>query len=288
MSSNSMAVVRARVITEPSPPDSSECETGANGLMYIIVDDRETVANSYVGGLVREGVSSIGFSAGEFWDWLQSASEPDLAAVDAFLLGDFDARGSLPRAVRKRSSAPIIAMSGLKMLKNTLELFEAGVDDVVHVPIHLREILARTAAIARRRVADLPRPCENTIQVFFNGRDPEIGGSALTLPRRELRILEYMVSNHGKWLTKTQIFNAVYGIFESTFDESVIESHVSKLRKKLRDRLGFDAIVARRYVGYRLDIPAREIIEDAMQDLGEVGMLMNRPQADSALYSAGG
>lgn len=256
-------------------------------LMYIIVDDRESVTNSYVGGLVREGVSSIGFSSGEFWDWLQSASEPDLAAVDAFLLGDCDARGSLPRAMRKRSSAPIIAMSGQKMLKNTLELFESGVDDVVHVPIHLREILARTAAIARRRVGELPRPCETRIQVFFNGRDPEIAGHALTLPRRELRILEYMVSNHGKWITKTQIFNAVYGIFESTFDESVIESHVSKLRKKLRDRLGFDAIVARRYVGYRLNIPAGETIDVPMQELDEVGILLNRAHAAPAAYPAG-
>lgn len=255
--------------------------------MYIIVDDRESVTNSYVGGLVREGVSSIGFSSGEFWDWLQSASESDLAAVDAFLLGDCDARGSLPRAMRKRSSAPIIAMSGQKMLKNTLELFESGVDDVVHVPIHLREILARTAAIARRRVGELPRPCETRIQVFFNGRDPEIAGHALTLPRRELRILEYMVSNHGKWITKTQIFNAVYGIFESTFDESVIESHVSKLRKKLRDRLGFDAIVARRYVGYRLNIPAGETIDVPMQELGEVGILLNRAHAAPAAYPAG-
>ena len=127
--------------------------------MYIIVDDRESVTNSYVGGLIREGVSSIGFFSSEFWDWLQSASEADLAAVDAFLLGDSDARGSLPRVVRKRSSAPIIALSGLKRLENTLELFEAGVDDVVYVPIHLREILARTAAIARRSVGDLPRPC---------------------------------------------------------------------------------------------------------------------------------
>src|SRR3954467_12281873 len=109
-------------------------------LMYIIVDDRENVANSYVGGLVREGVSSIAFSPSEFWDWLQSANEADLAAVDAFLVGDFDARGSLPRAVRRRSSAAIIAVSSQKMLKNTLELFEAGVDDVVHAPIHLREI----------------------------------------------------------------------------------------------------------------------------------------------------
>jgi two-component system, OmpR family, flagellar system response regulator FtcR len=255
--------------------------------MYIIVDDRESVTNSYVGGLVREGVSSIGFSSGEFWDWLQSASEPDLAAVDAFLLGDCDTRGSLPRAMRKRSSAPIIAMSGQKMLKNTLELFESGVDDVVHVPIHLREILARTAAIARRRVGELPRPCETRIQVFFNGRDPEIAGHALTLPRRELRILEYMVSNHGKWVTKTQIFNAVYGIFEATFDESVIESHVSKLRKKLRDRLGFDAIVARRYVGYRLDIPAGETIDVPMQELDEVGILLNRAHIVPAAYPAG-
>jgi len=256
--------------------------------MYIIVDDREIVANGYVGGLVREGVSSIGFSSSEFWDWLQSASEADLAAVDAFLLGEFEARGSLPRAVLKRSSAPIIALSGLKMLKNTLELFESGVEDVVHVPIHLREILARTAAISRRKMGDLRRPCETKIQVFFNGRDPEIGGRALTLPRRELRILEYMVGNHGKWITKTQIFNAIYGIFESAFDESVIESHVSKLRKKLRDRLGFDAIVARRYVGYRLDIPARNAIdEQQIQDLGEVGILLNRAHAGSAVYSAG-
>jgi DNA-binding response OmpR family regulator len=256
--------------------------------MYIVVDDRESVANSYVGGLDREGVSSIGFSSSEFADWLKSASESDLAAVDAFLLGEFDARGSLPRTVRRRSSAPIIAMSALKMLKNTLELFEAGVDDVVHVPIHLREILARTAAIARRGLGEMPRPCDSRIQVFFNGRDPEIGGRALTLPRRELRILEYMVGNHGKWLTKTQIFNAVYGIFESTFDESVIESHVSKLRKKLRDRLGFDAIEARRYVGYRLDIPAAGTIEETMQDLEDVGILVSRPHSGSVVFSAGG
>ncbi|SDG56955.1 two component transcriptional regulator, winged helix family [Bradyrhizobium sp. Rc2d] len=284
MSSNS-------IVAEPghhnNQPGAQQVRSRGERLMYIIVDDRESVANSYVGGLVREGVSSIGFSSGEFWDWLQSASESDLAAVDAFLLGDCDARGSLPRAMRKRSSAPIIAMSGQKMLKNTLELFESGVDDVVHVPIHLREILARTAAIARRRVGELPRPCETRIQVFFNGRDPEIAGHALTLPRRELRILEYMVSNHGKWITKTQIFNAVYGIFESTFDESVIESHVSKLRKKLRDRLGFDAIVARRYVGYRLNIPAGETIDVPMQELDEVGILLNRAHAAPAAYSAG-
>src|SRR3954463_7345337 len=65
-------------------------------LMYIIVDDRESVTNSYVGGLVREGVSSIGFSSGEFWDWLQSARESDLAAGGALLPRGFDTPGRPP------------------------------------------------------------------------------------------------------------------------------------------------------------------------------------------------
>lgn len=241
--------------------------------MYVIVDNREDVANSYIGGLVREGVSSVSFSSVDFRDWLQSASEADLSAVDAFLLGDCDTRATLPRAVRKRCAAPIIALSGLKVLKNTLELFEAGVDDVVHVPIHLREILARTAAIARRSSGGAAQAGENSIQVFFNGRDPEIGGNPLPLPRRELRILEYMVSHQGKWLTKTKIFNAVYGIFESAFDENVIESHISKLRRKLRDRLGYDPIVSRRYVGYRLDTSTRDLMDEAIPDLSNLGLL---------------
>jgi DNA-binding response OmpR family regulator len=75
----------------------------------------------------------------------------------------------------------------------------------------------------------------------------------LALPRRELRILEHLVSHQGKWLTKTELFNAIYGLFDSSFDENVIESHVSKLRKKLRNHLGYDPIDSKRYMGYRLD-----------------------------------
>ena len=68
----------------------------------------------------------------------------------------------------------------------------------------------------------------------------------------------------------------------------MIEGHVSKLRKKLRDRLGFDAIVARRYVGYRLNIPAGEtLVDEPEQDLDEVGILLNRAHAAPAAYPAG-
>jgi DNA-binding response OmpR family regulator len=225
--------------------------------MYVIIDDRKTVANSYVTSLKREGVASIGFSSEEFMEWLGLASGSDLSAIDGLLLGDCSIRTTLPNEVRKRCGAPIIALSNLRMLEDTIALFDAGVDDVVQVPTHLREILARTAAIGRH----ICTQWENAIQVFFNGKDPEVGGSPLRLPRRELRVLEYMAIHQGKWLTKTQIFNAVYGIFESTVDENVIESHVSKLRRKLRARLGYDPIMSKRYLGYRLDPSLRNPID---------------------------
>ena len=76
-------------------------------------------------------------------------------------------------------------------------------------------------------------------------------GEVLELPRRERRILEYLVANRGKRVTKTQIFNAIYGIFDDNVDEVVVEGHISKLRKKLRLRLGRDVIDAKRYLGYQ-------------------------------------
>ena len=90
------------------------------------------------------------------------------------------------------------------------------------------------------------------IRLFPDGRPPEVAGEPLPLPRREYRILEHLVMNRGRRVTKQQLFNAVYGVFEDSVEESVIESHISKLRKKLRQRLGYDPIDSRRYLGYCL------------------------------------
>ncbi|MGP9813349.1 response regulator transcription factor [Rhodopseudomonas sp. NSM] len=220
--------------------------------MFVVIDDRQGVVNGYAAGFDREGIVSIGFSSTDFRDWLECAVSTDLGAIGAFILGDCPDRTSLPHSIRTKSPAPIIALNGMKRLNQTIELFEAGVDDVVHAPVHVREILARTAVIRRRTIGSGDRPATSEIRVFLDGRDPEIGGRTLPLPRRELRILEYFVGHQGRWLTKTQVFNSIYGVFDASFDENVIESHVSKLRKKLRGHLGYDPIESKRYMGYRL------------------------------------
>ena len=224
---------------------------GGVTVVYIVVDQRSNVISGYVSSFNREGFASLGFASEEFRDWLQTASDQDLGAVQSFLLGDFESRTAYAEIIRNHCRAPIIALSEVRSLEQTLALFTAGIDDVVRKPVHVREIIARSDAIWRRLNDPSGKAISGRLKVFFDGRDPEIDGAVLMLPRRERHILEYMVKNAGRRLTKTQIFNAIYGIFDEDVDESVIEGHMSKLRKKLRNRLGYDIIDAKRYIGYR-------------------------------------
>jgi hypothetical protein len=83
-------------------------------------------------------------------------------------------------------------------------------------------------------------------------------------------------------ITKTQIFNRVYGIFNDEIHENVIESHISRLRKRLKERLGIDPIDSQRFLGYRLkDVAA----EDALQPSIEVAptSLAQGPDASLAM-----
>ncbi|MBV9395143.1 MAG: response regulator transcription factor [Methylobacteriaceae bacterium] len=221
--------------------------------MFVIVDEREIVTSGYASRFKKEGVSSTGFCPDEFREWVGSVAEPDLGAIEAFLIGDCKARETYPRIIRERSRAPVIAMNEMHSLEQTLDLFAAGVDDVVRKPVHVREILARVGAI-QRRAAPIKEQAAivGEMKIFFDGRDPEIKGDTFPLPRRERRILEHLVVNRGKRVTKAQIFNAIYGLFDEHVEENVVESHMSKLRKKLRRKLGYDPIDSKRYLGYCL------------------------------------
>jgi DNA-binding response OmpR family regulator len=219
--------------------------------MYVVVDHREAVIAGYTSGFTREGFASMGFCSGEFRAWLATAPDEDIAFVQSFLLGDVDGRASVSQVIRNHSRAPIIAISDDRCLDRTLELFSAGIDDVVRKPVHVREIVARSDAIWRR-VNDAVAPATTgRLKVFFDGRDPLIDEEVLALPRRERHILEYLVKNSARRITKTQLFNAIYGVFNDNVDDTVIEGHISKLRKKLRQRLGHDVIDGKRFMGYR-------------------------------------
>jgi DNA-binding response OmpR family regulator len=221
--------------------------------MIVIVDDRNLVAEAYRESFGREGVSASGFSSQDFEGWVSAAADEDVRAVEAFLIGECVRPRGVASIIKSRTAAAIIAMKDVKSLASTLELFAEGVDDVVAKPCHAREILARIEAIARRaRADDQGVLVGDDIRIYRDGRDPLVRGEPMSLPRRELRILECLVNSRSRRVTKSQIFSYVYGLFDQEIDETVIESHVSKLRRRLRQRLGYDPIESRRHLGYRL------------------------------------
>ncbi len=241
--------------------------------MLAMVDERPLVIAGYQTGFEGEGVAFAGFAPDDFLDWIANAPAHELAVIEAFLLGDGAMRIACAKAIALRSRAPVIALSDATSLETTLLLFAEGFDDVVRKPIHVRELVARVGAIRRRSASQAravviaPKPC--AVNVFFDGRDPEIAGVALDLPRRERRILEFLISNRGRRVTKTQIFHAVYGLFDEAVEENVVESHVSKLRKKLRQRLGYDPIDSKRFLGYCIELDPKR--DDALRAMDAAG-----------------
>ena len=153
--------------------------------MIVIVEERDAVKDGYTAWFDREGVSATGLCSSDFDSWVKTVSEQDIRAVEAFLLGDCLERNGLPKLIRGRSDAPVIAMNDNKSLDETLDLFAAGVDDVVRKPVHVREILARIKAIRARVHSAGEGTLVGQLRVFSDGRDPEVKDEVLPLPRRE-------------------------------------------------------------------------------------------------------
>lgn len=220
--------------------------------MFVVLDDRSTVAGGCVACFEREGIAAVAVDPAEFPEWFESVNDSDVAVVEGFLIGSVENRRQISSRIRSRCRAPLIGLIEARALSETLDLFSLGFDDVLAKPFHVREILARSGAIRRRM--KMAEQCVDIagIRIFFDGRDPLVNGEVLPLPRRERRILECLVLSRNTRVTKTQIFNRVYGIFNDEIHENVIESHISRLRKRLKQRLGHDPIDSQRFLGYRL------------------------------------
>jgi two-component system, OmpR family, flagellar system response regulator FtcR len=221
--------------------------------MIVVIDKRTDVQDVFKTTLGREGISAMSFQPDEFISWFQSSQEIDLSAIEGILLGDFEARELVTRAIKKKVEVPAIALNDFNTLDATLRLYQAGMDDVVRKPVHAKELIARFDAIRRRGSAVTTALwSQDGLVVHGDGRDPEVNGHVLRMPRRERRILEYLAAHKTRRVTRAQIFSAVYGMLDESVEECVVESHISKLRKKLRLEMGFDPIDTQRYLGYQL------------------------------------
>lgn len=220
--------------------------------MILVVDDQRAAGCKVAARFEQLGVTAVPISATQLGEWLDAMGPQEVQAIEAIVVGYGPEMAPLIKRVRQRTIAPLLAVADPVHLDDRLRALAAGADDVVGSAMHTCEILGRIAAIARRSRAPSAPVFAADIVVHPDGRDPIVANQPLDLPRRERRILEHLARHHGIWQSKTQIFNHIYGVFNEALDETVIESHVCRLRKRLAGRLGYNPIKSQRHLGYRL------------------------------------
>jgi two-component system response regulator RegX3 len=181
---------------------------------------------------------------------------PDLVLLDAALP---DMSGvDVCRAIRRRSDVPIIMISGSTSEVDAVVGLEVGADDYVARPLRVRELVARIH-VQLRRTANGSREEASRIVV----RDVELDrdrhevffrGEQISLPLKEFELLELLLANAGRVVSRKTILERVWGA-KFLGDAKTLDVHVKRLRKRFRDdEEAHPHIVTIRGVGYRFDV----------------------------------
>jgi two-component system copper resistance phosphate regulon response regulator CusR len=221
----------------------------------LVVEDDRKVASFIHDGLAREGYAVDVLHDGSHAGEQANALDYDAVVLDLMLPGRSGFQ--VLRDIRARKAAlPILILTARDSLEERVAGLDSGADDYMVKPFALAELSARLRAVQRRGT-----PRENTLRVAdlevdTVRRTVRRAGRAVELKPKEYALLEYLVRNSDRPLTKSLIIEHVWNIhFDSV--SNVVEVHINALRNKI-DR-GFDRplIHTLRGVGYILtDRPA--------------------------------
>ena len=222
--------------------------------VLLIEDDAETAG--YVSQGLREHGHVVDLAAGGRDGLFLGGGETyDVLIVDRMLPGiDGLAVVKMLRAADVRT--PILFLTTMSGVGQRVEGLEAGGDDYLTKPFAFAELLARVHALGRRRpLAQVETVLSvGDLELDLIGRKVRRGGRELEIQPREFKLLEYLMRNAGRVVTRTMLLENVW---EFHFDPktNIVETHVSRLRSKV-DR-GFDCelIETVRGSGYCLRVP---------------------------------
>jgi DNA-binding response OmpR family regulator len=165
-------------------------------------------------------------------------------------LPDGDGLSLLPVLRAMADPPPVIVLTALGQTMERVEGLDAGADDYLVKPFELDELLARLRAVARRRAGAAVEPLTLGALSFDTvHREAQVSGNPLQLPRREIALLDVLLRRAGRVVLRETIEAALFG-FDDAPASNTLDSHVSRLRRRLSDAGAGVAIHALRGVGY--------------------------------------
>ncbi len=221
----------------------------------LVVEDEESFSDPLSYLLKKEGydvsVAETGPAALEEFD----RAGADLVLLDLMLpgLSGID----VCRALRARSSVPVIMLTAKDSEIDKVVGLEIGADDYVTKPYSSRELLARIKAVLRRLQEPedlLPSTLEaGPVRMDVERHVVTVNGGQVALPLKEFELLEMLLRNAGRVLTRMQLIDRVWGS-DYVGDTKTLDVHVKRLRAKIEPDPGQPRyIVTVRGLGYKFD-----------------------------------
>ena len=218
----------------------------------IVVEDEDSFSDALAFLLTKEGfeveVADNGPKAIEIFD----RAGADLILLDLMLPGLSGTE--VCRQIRTRSAVPIIMLTAKESEVDKVVGLELGADDYVTKPYSSRELIARIRAVLRRN-SDTPEVSgtltEGPVRMDVERHVVLVNNLPVALPLKEFELLEFLMRNSGRVLTRNQLIDRVWGS-DYVGDTKTLDVHIKRLRSKIeKDPANPEFILTVRGLGYK-------------------------------------
>jgi two-component system OmpR family response regulator len=199
----------------------------------LVIEDDEVTAREIVAELAVHGMNADWVADGQAGLDRGMDRDYDLITLDRMLPG-MDGIDVIAALRKKRIETPVLMISALSDVDERVRGLRAGGDDYLTKPFAPDEMAARVEVLLRRRhgVSDNPKLRVGDLELDLVRHVAYRDGEPLTLLPTEFRLLEYLMRNAGQVLTRTMIFETVWG-FHFDPGTNVIDVHIGRLRRKI-------------------------------------------------------
>ena len=222
----------------------------------LIVEDEEALSDPLAFLLGREGFQTIVVDKGLDALPVFDREGADLVLLDVMLPGMSGME--VCRKLREVSSVPIIMLTAKDSELDKVLGLELGADDYVTKPYSARELIARIRAVLRRRSAETDSATESVLQggpvrMDIDRHVVTVNGEEISMPLKEFELLEILLRNVGRVMTRGQLIERVWGA-DYVGDTKTLDVHIKRLRSKIEpDSSAPQYVVTVRGLGYKFE-----------------------------------
>jgi len=220
-------------------------------MRILVVEDNDLVADAIARGLTMAGFAVDRAPSAEGATAALAAEHFDLAVLDIGLPGA-DGLTFLKRLRSSGTTLPVMILTARDTLAAKVEALDLGADDFLMKPFEQAELAARCRALIRRsNLSASGQVSLGRLRVDVTGRQVHIDDASVELTAREWLVLECLVLNAGRVVSKERLQQAIAN-WDQVLTPNAVEVYVSRVRTKLGDAAVIRTV---RGLGYRLDEP---------------------------------